>query len=97
MYKVGDTVMLVKILDSEERGTLTDKVPLKTKGVVSHVFKDSVGVDGHIWYFDEIKLVVRGGVLKKPKKVVKNNDYETYTGKTGYYNKSYFNDGFNSW
>ena len=38
MYKVGDTVVLVKILDSEERGTLTGKVPLRTKGVVSHVF-----------------------------------------------------------
>ena len=60
MYKVGDTVMLVKILDSEERGTLTGKVPLRTKGVVSHVFKDSVAIDDYIWYFDEIKLVVRG-------------------------------------
>ncbi|QEP53183.1 hypothetical protein BS46_gp01 [Acinetobacter phage BS46] len=60
MYKVGDIVMLVKILDSEERGRLTGKVPLKTKGVVSSVFKDSVDVDGCIWYFDEIKLVVRG-------------------------------------
>lgn len=60
MYKVGDMVMLVKILDDEERGTLTGKVPLKTKGVVSHVFKDSVDVDGYVWYFDEIKLVVHG-------------------------------------
>jgi len=60
MYKVGDIVMLVKILDSEERGKLTGKVPLKTKGVVSFVFKDSVVVDGYIWYFDEIKLVLRG-------------------------------------
>ena len=60
MYKVGDTVMLVKILDSEERGILTGKVPLRTKGVVSNVFKDSVAIDDYIWYFDEIKLVVRG-------------------------------------
>lgn len=60
MYKVGDTVMLVKILDSEERGELTGRVPLRTKGVVEYVFKDSVSVDGCIWYFDEIKLVVRG-------------------------------------
>lgn len=60
MYKVGDTVMLVKRLDSEERGTLTGKVPLRAKGVVSHVFNDYVVVDGYIWYFDEIKLVVRG-------------------------------------
>lgn len=60
MYKFGDTVMLVKILDSEERGKLTGKVPLRTKGVVSYVFKDSVAIDGYIWYFDEIKLVVRG-------------------------------------
>lgn len=62
MYKVGDTVMLVKIVDSEERGTLTGKTPLRTKGVVSYVFKDSVIVDGYIWYFDEIKLVVRGEI-----------------------------------
>ena len=62
MYKVGDTVMLVKILDSEERGTLTGKVPLRTKGVVSHVFKDSVAIDDYIWCFDEIKLVVRGEI-----------------------------------
>ena len=62
MYKVGDTVMLVKILDSEERGALTGKVPLKTKGVVSYVFKDSVAIDDHVWYFDEIKLVVRGEI-----------------------------------
>lgn len=62
MYKVGDTVMLVKILDSEERGTLTGKVPLKTKGIVSYVFKDSVAIDDYIWYFDEIKLVVRGEI-----------------------------------
>lgn len=61
-YEVGDTVMLVKILDSEKRGRLTGKVPLKTKGVVSNVYKDSVDVDGYIWYFDEIKLVVRGGL-----------------------------------
>ena len=60
MYKVGDTVMLVKILDNEERWTLTGKVPLRTKGVVSYVFKDSVAIDNYIWYFDEIKLVVRG-------------------------------------
>ena len=38
MYKVGDTVMLVKILDSEERGILTGKIPLRTKGVVSYIF-----------------------------------------------------------
>ena len=62
MYKVGDTVMLVKILDSEERGTLTGKVPLRTKGVIENVFRDRVDVDGHIWYFDEIKLVVRGEI-----------------------------------
>lgn len=62
MYKVGDTVMLVKILDNEERGILTGKVLLRTKGVVSHVFKDCVSVDGCIWYFDEIKLVVRGEI-----------------------------------
>lgn len=62
MYKVGDTVMLVKILDNEERGTLTGKVPLRTKGVVSYIFKDSVAVDDHIWYFDEIKLVIRGEI-----------------------------------
>lgn len=49
MYKVGDTVMLVKILDSEERGTLTDKVPLRTKGVVENVFRDGVDVDGYLW------------------------------------------------
>ena len=60
MYKVGDTVMLVKILDNEERGTLTGKVPLRTKGVISFIFRDRVEVDGYIWYFDEIKLVVRG-------------------------------------
>ena len=60
MYSVGDAVMLVKILDSEERGILTGKVPLRTKGVVSYVFKDSVAIDDYIWYFDEIKLVVRG-------------------------------------
>lgn len=60
MYKVGDTVMLVKIVDSEERGTLTGKIPLRAKGIVSYVFNDSVIVDGYIWYFDEIKLVVRG-------------------------------------
>lgn len=60
MYKVGDTVMLVKILDSEERGILTGKIPLRTKGVVCHVFKDSVSIDEYVWYFDEIKLVVRG-------------------------------------
>lgn len=60
MYKVGDTVMLVKILDNEERGVLTGRVPLKTKGVVSHVFKDYVVTDGYMWYFNEIKLVVRG-------------------------------------
>lgn len=62
MYKVGDTVMLVKIVDSEERGTLTGKVPLRTKSVVEYVFKDCVSVDGCIWYFDEIKLVVRGEI-----------------------------------
>lgn len=62
MYKVGDTVMLVKILDNEERGTLTGKVPLRTKGVVGYVFKDSVVIDDHVWYFDEIKLVVRGEI-----------------------------------
>lgn len=65
MYKVGDTVMLVKILDDEERGVLTGKVPLKTKGVVSHVFKDSVAIDDYVWYFDEIKLVVRSDDLEK--------------------------------
>ncbi len=60
MYKVGDTVMLVKILDDEDRGVITGKVPLKTKGIVEYVLKGSVSVDGYIWYFDEIKLVVRG-------------------------------------
>lgn len=60
MYKVGDTVMLVKILDSEERGTLTGEVPLRMKGIIECVFNDSVSVNGCIWYFDEIKLVVRG-------------------------------------
>ena len=62
MYKVGDTVMLVRVLDNEERGTLTGKVPLRTKGIVSYVFKDSVAIDDYIWYFDEIKLVVRGEI-----------------------------------
>ena len=65
MYKVGDTVMLVKILDDEERGVLTGKVPLKTKGVVEYALKDSVSVDGYIWYLDEIKLVVRSDELEK--------------------------------
>jgi hypothetical protein len=53
-------VVLVKIVDNEERGTLTGNVPLRNKGVVSYVFKDSVAIDDYIWYFDEIKLIVRG-------------------------------------
>lgn len=56
-FKIGDKVILVRYNDSGERGTLKDKIPLRSKGIVACVFSNAVEVDGLVWYNDEIKLV----------------------------------------
>ena len=45
--------------DNIERGTLADKIPLGGKYVVEDVCHDCVTSDGLIFYFDEIKPVIR--------------------------------------
>lgn len=62
-YKVGDTFMLVKYNCSEVRGTLTDKVALGTKFVVTETVLNSkdpyVVSDGWCFHLDEIEPCVR--------------------------------------
>ena len=45
--------------DNIERGTLVDKIPIGGKYIVEYVYNDCVTSDGLVFYFDEIKPVMR--------------------------------------
>ena len=53
-----DTNKYCKHNHSKERGTLVDKVPFG-KYTVKSVMSDCVESDGWVFYFDEIKPVIR--------------------------------------
>ena len=57
-WVVGDTFYFCKHNPSEERGTLVDKVPFG-KRTVENVMSDCVEAEGWVFYFDEIKPVIR--------------------------------------
>lgn len=58
-WKLGDRFCYCINKDSEDRGTLADKIPLGGKYVVDYVGSDYVTSDGLIFYFDEIKPVIQ--------------------------------------
>ena len=55
----GDVFCYCINKDSEDRGTLAGKIPLGGKYIVECVWRDRVGSDGLIFYFDEIKPVIQ--------------------------------------
>ena len=54
----GDIFYFCKQKPSNERGTLVDKIPFG-KYTVKSVMSDCVETDGWVFYFDEIKPVIR--------------------------------------
>jgi len=55
----GDIFYFCKHKPSKERGTLANKIPIGGKYVVECAYHDCVTSGGWIFYFDEIKPVMR--------------------------------------
>ena len=55
----GDIFCYCTNRDSEDRGKLANKIPIGGKYVVECTYHDCVTSDGWVFYFDEIKPVIR--------------------------------------
>lgn len=55
----GDVFCYCVNKDSEDRGTIAGKIPLGGKYVVEYVLSDFVVSDGWVFYFDEIKPIIK--------------------------------------
>lgn len=58
-WKVGDKFIYATNRDNDERGTIAGKIPLGGKYVVEYVLSDYVVSDGWVFYFDEIKPIIK--------------------------------------